>query len=204
MYRIGLTGGIGSGKSEAARVLADLGAVIVTADELARGIVEPGSSVLSEIVDAFGDEVLAGDGTLDRARLAGLAFGDPVKLARLNAITHPPLIAAVIERLEELDQGDPEGVVVVDAALLAEWDITDLFDLVLVIRAPLEVRVARQVEGGRTERGARARIAAQFAEERLLEVADSVIENVSSLDDLRRAIEELWRTLPPNAKEDRR
>lgn len=203
MYRIGLTGGIGSGKSEAARILADLGAVIVTADELARVLVEPGGTVLSEIVDAFGDEVLTRDGTLDRTRLAGLAFGDPVKLATLNAITHPPLVAAIIERLEELDRGDPEGVVVVDAALLAEWDITDLFDLVLVIRAPLEVRAARQVQEGRTERDARARIAAQFAEERLLEVADRVIENASSLDELRRAIEQLWRTLPPNTKEER-
>ena len=204
MYRIGLTGGIGSGKSEAARVLADLGAAIVTADELARKLVEPGGPVLSRIVDAFGGEVLRSDGTLDRGRLAGLAFGDPAKLAVLNAITHPPLVAAIIERLEELDRTGPEGVAVVDAALLTEWDITDLFDLVLLIRAPREVRVARLAAAGYAESDARARIEAQLPDERLVEAADRVIDNATTLDDLRGAIEELWRTLPPNKREERR
>ena len=204
MYRIGLTGGIASGKSEAARVLARLGAVIVTADELARELVAPGGTVLGKIVDAFGQDVLAADGTLDRKKLAARGFGDPAKLALLNAITHPPLIEAIIDRLEELDRSGRDGVAVVDAALLVEWDITDLFDLVLLIRAPREVRVARFVRDGHTEGEARARIEAQFAEGTLLQAADRVIENTSTLDDLRRAVEELWWTLPPNAKEERR
>jgi dephospho-CoA kinase len=198
MYRIGLTGGIGSGKSEAARVLAELGAVIVTADELAREIVEPGSSVLGKLVEAFGEGIVAPDGALDRARLASIAFGDPAKLGLLNEITHPPLVRAIIGRLEELARTDPGGVVVVDAALLTEWDITDLFDLMLLIAAPTEIRVARLVDSGYTEAGARARIGAQLPEERLRDAADHVIENTGTLEELRSAIAELWRTLPPN------
>jgi dephospho-CoA kinase len=198
MYRIGLTGGIGSGKSEAARVLAGLGAVVVTADELARRLVEPGSPVLARIVDAFGGGVLRGDGTLDRKRLASLAFGDAANLALLNEVTHPPLVAAIIERLEALDRERGEGVAVVDAALLTEWDVTDLFDLVLLIAAPVEVRVARLVDAGYAEADARARIEAQLPEERLREVADHVIENAGTLEELRRTVVALWRTLPPN------
>jgi dephospho-CoA kinase len=201
MYRIGLTGGIGSGKSEAARVLSDLGAVVVTADELARRLVEPGAPVLARIVEGFGNEVLADDGSLDRKRLAARAFGDPVKLALLNELTHPPLVAAIIERLEELDRARPEGVTVIDAALLVEWDITDLFDLVLLIAAPVETRVARLVAMGYREADARARIDAQLPEERLREAADAVIENTSTLNDLRAAVEGIWRTLPPNTGE---
>jgi dephospho-CoA kinase len=204
MYRIGLTGGIGSGKSEAARVLADLGAVVVTADELARRLVEPGSAVLDKIVDAFGREVLRNDGTLDRRRLAALAFGDPARLAVLNEITHPPLVAAIIERLEELDRVSREGVAVVDAALLTEWDITDLFDLVLLVAAPTEVRVARLVKAGLNEADARARIRAQLPEERLRDAADRVIENAGTLDELVSAVRDLWRALPPNTGEGRR
>lgn len=201
MYRIGLTGGIGSGKSEAARVFADLGAVVVTADELARRLVEPGSPVLEKIAEAFGGGVLAGDGALDRKRLAALAFGEPTKLAILNAITHPPLVAAIIGRLEELDRTGSEGVAVVDAALLTEWDITDLFDLVLLTAAPVEVRVERLVASGYTEADARARIEAQLPEERLRDAADHVIENAGTLEELRGAVRDLWRTLPPNTGE---
>jgi len=204
MYRIGLTGGIGSGKSEAARVFADLGAVVVTADELARKLVEPGSPVLARIVEAFGPEVLAGDGTLDRKRLAALAFGEPARLGLLNAITHPPLVAAIIGRLEELDRTGSERVAVVDAALLTEWDITDLFDLVLLIAAPTEIRVARLTAAGMTEADARARIEAQLPEERLRDAADRVIDNASTLEEFRSAVRGLWRTLPPNTGGDGR
>jgi dephospho-CoA kinase len=204
MYRIGLTGGIGSGKSEAARVLADLGAVVVTADELARRLVEPGSPVLERIVESFGRDVLAADGSLDRKRLAAVAFGDPAKLAVLNEITHPPLVAAIIGRLEELGRGGASGVAVVDAALLTEWDITDLFDLVLLIASPAEVRVGRLVASGYTEADARARIQAQLPEERLREAADHVVENEGTLEELRGAVRDLWRTLPPNTGGDTR
>jgi dephospho-CoA kinase len=204
MYRIGLTGGVGSGKSEAARVFADLGAVVITADELARGLVEPGSPVLERIVEAFGRGVLAGDGTLDRKRLAALAFGDPAKLALLNAISHPPLVEGIIGRLEELERAGRDGIVVVDAALLAEWDVTDLFDLVVLIAAPVEIRVARLVAAGYAEADARARIGAQLPEERLRDAADRVIDNASTLDELRGAVRALWRTLPPNMEGQRR
>lgn len=204
MYRIGLTGGIGSGKSEAAGVFADLGAVVVTADELARGLVERGSPVLQRIVEAFGPEVLADDGTLDRKRLAALAFSDPAKLALLNEITHPPLVSAIIERLEELDREGPARVAVVDAALVTEWDITDLFDLVLLIAAPVDVRVERLTASGYTEADARARIDAQLPEDRLRAAADHVIENEGTPEELRTAVRALWRTLPPNTGEGRR
>jgi len=192
MLKIGLTGGIGAGKSEVAAELSRLGAHVIEADALARELVVPGGDVLQALVERFGEGILRGDGALDRAALAERAFGSGEGLRALNEITHPPLIEAIIARAEEIERDDPEGVLVVDAALLVEWDILDLFDVVVVVRSRIEDRVARLGRGGLSRGDAEARIRAQAPEEVLVEASDVVIDNTGTLADLRRAAERLW------------
>ena len=196
MYRIGLTGGIGSGKTEVAAVFRDLGARVLEADTMARELVAPGTPALERIEEEFGSAVLDADGALDRGELAAIVFGDPERLARLNAIVHPPLTEAVLSQIEALERDDADGVVVVDAALLLDWDISDAFDLIVVVRAPLEERLSRLVAGGLSRDDAEARAAAQRPEDDLAEAADVVVDNDGTLADLRERITELWANLP--------
>ncbi len=193
MYRIGLTGGIASGKSTVSRVLVERGAVVIEADEVARTLVEPGSPLLAELAAEFGTGVLLGDGALDRAALGRIAFASGERLARLNRIMHPPLVARLIGLVEDAEReaGGRGGVLVVDAALLAEWDILDLFDTVVVVDAPVEARIERLVAKGLTEEQARERMAAQLPPVELGRRADIVVENDGTLDDLRRRADEL-------------
>ncbi len=197
MYRIGLTGGIASGKSTVARVLASRGAAVIDADGVARELVEPGEAVLSRLVDAFGDDILRGDGSLDRGELASRAFASPEGVARLNSITHPALVSRIIERMEELERSSTGStcLLVVDAALLAEWDVLDLFDRIVVVDAPVAVRVRRLVGGGMSEQEARDRMSAQLPPQVLREVADDIIWNDGSPEELRAKAEELARRL---------
>jgi dephospho-CoA kinase len=191
MRRIGLTGGIGSGKSTVAQMLADLGAHVVDADAIAREVVAPGTPGLAALVSTFGDGVLDGD-RLDRAALARIVFEDPDARARLNAITHP-LIGA---RTAELVAGLPrDGVLVHDVPLLVELGMQDAYDLVVVVDAPDEVRVERLVTRGLSEQDARARIAAQASRAQRLAAADIVLDNSGDLDDLRRQVTQAWRTI---------
>jgi dephospho-CoA kinase len=192
MIKIGLTGGIGSGKSEAARVLAQLGARIVTADDLARDLVIPGSVVLDALVGEFGDEILSTDGRLDRTRLAEVAFASEDALARLNAATHPPLVNAIRATIERVEKAGESDVLVVEAALLAEWDILGLFDIVLVIDAPFKTRFDRLAGAGLSKDVAEARMRAQLPRERLLEAADVIIENDGSIEELGARIKQFW------------
>ncbi len=148
MFLIGLTGGIGSRQERGRAAPRGEGAVVIRADDVAREIVAPGTDVLRALVAAFGESVVAADGALDRRRLAGVAFASDHGLARLNEIVHPPLVQALIARVEAVERERDRGVLVVEAALLAEWDILDLFDLVVVVRAPLEARLARLERGG--------------------------------------------------------
>jgi dephospho-CoA kinase len=196
VFRIGLSGGIGTGKSEVARLLGERGAVVLRADDAARELVEPGTDVFRALVAEFGESIVAADGTLDRRRLAGLAFGSGPGLARLNEIVHPPLVQALILRLEEIERERARGVVVVEAALLTEWDVLDLFDLILVVRAPLEARIERLARGGLTRDEALARMRAQLPEESVLETADTVVENDGPLSRLAAQVDAIWRTLP--------
>jgi dephospho-CoA kinase len=191
MRRIGLTGGIGSGKSTVAQMLADLGAHVVDADAIAWEVVAPGTPGLAALVSTFGDGVLDGD-RLDRAALARIVFEDPDARARLNAITHP-LIGA---RTAELVAGLPrDGVLVHDVPLLVELGMQDAYDLVVVVDAPDEVRVERLVTRGLSEQDARARIAAQASRAQRLAAADIVLDNSGDLDDLRRQVTQAWRTI---------
>jgi len=201
VFRIGLTGGIGTGKSEVARLFGERGAAVIRADDVAREIVAPGTGVLRALAAEFGESVIAGDGTLDRRRLAGLAFGSDRELKRLNEIVHPPLVNELILRIEAAERERVRGVLVVEAALLAEWDILDLFDLVLVVRAPLEARLERLARGGLSRDEALSRVRAQLPEERLLADADAVLENDGPLARLAAQVDGIWRSLPTEERD---
>ena len=192
MLRVGLTGGIGSGKSEVARRLAEHGAVLIDADVAARRVVEPGSPGLAQVAAAFGDEVLRPDGSLNRERLGEIVFGDPGLRAKLNAIVHP-LVRDWMQKAERAAvQADGDAIVVHDVPLLAESRGTAGFDAVIVVDVPPDLQLERLVsQRGMAADQARARIAAQASREQRLAVADIVIDNSGSLADLDRRVAEV-------------
>jgi dephospho-CoA kinase len=193
MLKVGLTGGIGAGKSEVSRRLGELGAVVVDADKIAREVVEPGTDGLRAVVAEFGAEVLAADGTLDRAALGAVVFADPDRLAALNALVHP-LVAARSAELEAA--AGPDAVVVHDVPLLAENGLAPLYDRVLVVDASEETRLDRLTRlRGMPESDARARIAAQATREERLSVADIVIDNDGPLEGLDARVRQVWSEL---------
>jgi dephospho-CoA kinase len=189
MRRVGLTGGIGSGKSTVAQLFAGLGAHVIDADAIARQVVSPGSEGLAELVAAFGPEILANDGALDRQSLATLVFADDAARATLNSITHPRIAARTAELMAALPE---DAVVIHDVPLLAELGLQDAYDLVVVVDAPDALRVARLVDRGLSEDDAQARIAAQASREQRLAIADVVIDNGGSLDSLREQVQRSW------------
>lgn len=189
MLRIGLTGGIGSGKSTVAGLLAARGAVVIDADRIAREVVEPGTPGLAAVVDAFGDDILAADGSLDRPALAAVVFADPDARARLDGIVHP----LVRERAVELAaDAPPDAVLVNDVPLLVETGQAGSYDLVVVVEAELGTRLARLVERGVPEADARARIAAQATDEQRRAAADVVLDNSGTLEELADQVARLW------------
>lgn len=202
MVRVGLTGGIGSGKSTVSARLGELGAVILDADQAARVVVEPGTPGLAAIVETFGPGVLSPDGSLDRPALAAIVFADKDDLAKLNAITHPLIHARIdAEERAAIAAGGPDVVLVHDVALLAEWGRAKEFDLVIVVDVPVEIQLARlTAQRGMSEDQARARIAAQASREQRLAVADIVIDNSGSREDLDRRVTAVWADLQARAK----
>jgi dephospho-CoA kinase len=201
MLRVGLTGGIGSGKSTVSARLAELGAVVLDADKAARAVVEPGTPGLAAITETFGAGVLAADGSLDRAKLAGIVFADEAALGRLNAITHPLIHAWIAAAEEAAIQAGGDGVVLVhDVALLAEWGRAKEFDLVIVVDVPASTQLERLTgQRGMDPEQARARMAAQATREQRLAVADIVIDNSGSREDLVRRVDEVWAELRARA-----
>ncbi|HEY5187265.1 MAG TPA: dephospho-CoA kinase [Actinomycetes bacterium] len=190
MLTIGLTGGIGAGKSEVARLLMTYGAVLIDADRIAREVVEPGTSGLAEVVAQFGSEVLTADGALDRAAMARLVFGDERARRRLEAVVHP----LVAQRTQDLLASvPPDAVVVHDVPLLVEKGYAARYDMVVVVEAPEDVRVDRLVEHrGFSAEDAGARIAAQATPAERAAVADVVIDNAGTFADLEVQVAELW------------
>jgi dephospho-CoA kinase len=188
--QIGLTGGIGSGKSTAAGRFAELGALVIDADALAREVVEPGTQGLAAVVAEFGGQVLDGGGRLDRPALARVVFGDDAARGRLNAILHPRIRA----RAAELIAAAPPGTVVVqDVPLLVETGQSGAYDLVVVVEAPAELRVRRLVrDRGLPAEEARARMAAQATDEQRRAAADVVLVNDGTPEDLRAKVDALW------------
>ncbi|GHH17027.1 dephospho-CoA kinase [Streptomyces rubradiris] len=199
MLTVGLTGGIGAGKSEVSRLLVEHGAVLIDADRIAREVVAPGTPGLAAVVDAFGPDVLAADGGLDRPRLGSIVFADPEKLAVLNSIVHP----LVRDRSRELESAVPEDAVVVhDVPLLTENGLAPLYDVVIVVDASPRTQLDRLVRlRGMTEEDARARMAAQATREQRREIADIVIDNDVSLDALRERVAEVWDDLARRARQ---
>lgn len=193
MLRVGLTGGIGAGKSEVSQRLAAQGATVIDADAVARAVVAPGTPGLAEVAAAFGPGVLRPDGSLDRPRLGEIVFADPELRARLNAIVHP-LVGA---RMTELEQAaGTAGIVVHDVPLIAENDLASTYDIVVVVDAPRRVQADRLMKHrGLTREQATARIAAQATRKQRLAIASLVIDNSGSLSELDRQVGELWAEL---------
>jgi dephospho-CoA kinase len=191
VVRVGLTGGIGSGKSAVARLLAEHGAVVVDADAIARAVVAPGTPGLAAVLAEFGAAVRAPDGSLDRPALARIVFSDSDALRRLNAIVHP-LVGA--RRAQLVDAAPPGAVLVDDVPLLAENGLAGGYDLVLVVTAPEQVRVERlRADRGMTQAQARARMAAQATDAQRAEIADVLIANDGSPADLAARVDAVWR-----------
>ncbi|MGA5418759.1 dephospho-CoA kinase [Streptomyces lavendulocolor] len=202
MLKVGLTGGIGAGKSEVSRLLSSYGAVLIDADKIAREVVEPGTPGLAAVVAAFGPDVLTAEGTLDRPRLGSIVFSDPESLATLNGIVHP-LVGA---RSAELEAAAGPGTVVVhDVPLLTENGLAPLYDLVVVVDASPGTQLDRLVRlRGMTEADARSRMSAQATREQRLAVADLVIDNDGPLEALEPQVREVWDRLVERAGGERR
>jgi dephospho-CoA kinase len=190
--RLALTGGVGSGKSTVGDLLADLGAVRIDADQVSREVVAAGTPGLAAVVARFGPNVLGADGSLDRPALAAIVFDDDRARTDLNAIVHP----LVAQRSGELmAAAGPDAIVVYEVPLLVETGRGDEFDGVIVVQAPLDLRLARLAARGLPQAQARARIAAQATDEQRRAIADEVVVNDSDRADLARAVEALWQRL---------
>lgn len=200
MPLIALTGGIASGKSTIAARLAEHGATIIDADGIVREVQQPGSPVLEAIAASFGAEVIAADGTLDRAALGTRVFGDDEALQRLNAIVHPAVRVESQRRFDAALAADPSAVVVYDVPLLVEARVDDPWDLIVVADAPAEVRIQRMVElRGMSEDDARRRIGAQVPDDARRAVADVVIDTSGSVQHTIEQVDALWRSLSVTA-----
>jgi dephospho-CoA kinase len=218
MLRVGLTGGLGSGKSTAAKMFAAHGAYVFYADEIGRGLMQPEQAVYEAIVARFGPSVVSSDGSLDRGELARIAFGDG-RIEGLNAIVHPATIARQADLVEEVAARDPDAVVIVESALIFETKYGGeggwrrRFDRIIFVRAPQELQIARFVvrssggktldEGARTALAAEARrrIAKQAEGERNAAQCDYVLTNDGSLEDLQKQVDALWPKLRDAAKQ---
>lgn len=195
MLVVGLTGGIGSGKTTFGRLLASRGAVLIDADEIGRDALEPGQPAWHSVVDQFGDEILsAGSLDVDRKRLAAIVFADPRKLTALNAIVHPVIFQTIADRLEELRSSDE--IVILDAALIVETGLSDIVDFLVVVTADPKIREKRLTQSrGLALADAKARMAAQRPQEELVAKADMVITNDGALADLDAKADSVWTEL---------
>lgn len=191
--RVGLTGGIASGKSTVSRIFAELGAIVIDSDVLAREVVARGSEGLAEVVAAFGEQVLTPAGEMDRAKVGEIVFADPEKRKVLEQVIHPRVFARAIEIDAAAGEHD---VVINDIPLLVETNQADRFDAVVVVDVPTELQVERMVrDRGMARDEAESRIAAQATRAQRLAVATYVIDNTGTLDELRKRVEEVWRKL---------
>jgi dephospho-CoA kinase len=196
MVRIGLTGGIAAGKSVAARRFDALGAVVIDSDVLARAAVAPGTIGLARVAEAFGRQVVSDDGTLDRPALGRIVFADPAARAQLEAIIHPQVRRLSAETEAAAIAADPAAVVVHDIPLLVETGQADGFDLVVVVDAPVDLRIDRMVAArGLTREEALSRLQAQASDDDRLAAADVVLDGSGSPDHLADQVDRLWERL---------
>ena len=210
MVKVGLTGGIASGKSVVGEMFVALGAHLVQADHIAHALMEPGEPVYNEVVRHFGREILNRNGSINRGKLAGIAFGPPgadkqkSRISDLNRIVHPAVIRSQEEWMDAVSLQDPHGVAIVEAALLIEAGATKRFDRLIVVTCGMEQRVDRfarrqkiDLDAARAELA--RRIAAQLPDEEKIKVADYVIENSGSLENTREQVQPIWEKLHANA-----
>ncbi|WP_322755674.1 dephospho-CoA kinase [Frankia sp. Cas3] len=192
MLRVGLTGGIGAGKSAVARLLTDHGAVVIDADAIAREVVAVGTPGLQAVVDEFGPQMLCADGSLDREALGAVVFADPAARRRLEAITHPLVGAEATRRMAD---APADAVVVYDVPLLVEAGLSGGYDVIVVVVAPREVRLARLADRGLAREQALARMANQASDSARRAVADILVDNSGSPEDLHDQVAEVWKRL---------
>lgn len=191
MY-LGISGGIGSGKSTAAKMFADLGAVHIDADAIAKEVLEPGQLGYETALDQFGASILDSSGHIDRKELAKLVFNDPAKLAQLEAIVHPAVIARVTQIRESL----PESTIVLyDTPLMLEKGLQEQFDKVIMVLAPVESRESRLLERGLSKPDITARMRNQVSDQERKEAADFILVNDGSLAQLRSQVEQVWQAI---------
>jgi dephospho-CoA kinase len=196
MRVVGLTGGIGSGKSTFAALMAEMGAHVVDADQLGRDALKPGEPAWRAVVDYFGDDVLqAGSLEIDRARLADIVFSDPKKLTALNGMTHPVIMRGIADMLERYR--DTDDVVVIDAALIVDLGLREMLDSLIVVTAADDLRRKRLAQRGMRAADVDARISSQKTQEALAAEADIVVRNDGSLESLRSEADRVWRELNP-------
>jgi dephospho-CoA kinase len=192
VLRVGLTGGIGAGKSAVSGLLAEHGAVVIDADILAREVVAPGTPGLAAVVDAFGTHLVRDDGSLDRDALGKIVFADPEARRRLEGIMHPLIRDETARRFASLP---PDAIVVHDIPLLVEAGLAGGYDLVIVVEAPWEARLSRLAARGLPRDQAEARMAHQATDAQRRAVADILVDNAGTLDELRGCVDEVWRDL---------
>lgn len=199
MLIVGLTGGIGAGKSSVARLLAGHGAAVVDVDALGREIIAPGGSAVQAVLDRFGSELAGSDGGIDRPALASIVFNDTDELAALNEISHPAINELLDERIGAIAAAGSADVVVLDMAVLVEStlgrDTKFPYEVVITVEAPPDVRLERLVERGLAAEDAKARLASQATDEQRREAADFVIGNGGGPDELADATAQLWDAL---------
>lgn len=200
MLVVGLTGGIGAGKSTAAARFAELGAAVIDVDAIGREVLEPGGRAEGGVINVFGPGILDEHGRIDRAKVAAEVFGRPDRLAALEAVSHPAINAELDSRLQGLAEGGEVRVVALDMAVLAESRLGQLesgrgYTKVVVVEAPVEVRLPRLIERGLTEEQARARMASQATDAQRRALADHVIVNDGSPEDLAAAVDQVWAEL---------
>jgi dephospho-CoA kinase len=191
MLRVGLTGGIGCGKTTVAAMMRQLGCTLLEADPIAHQLIEPGQPAYDEIVRDFGQQVLAPDKRIDRAKLAAVVFGDPARLALLNQIVHPRVLDALDRKLADLEKTHPRAIAVVEAALLIEAHYHERLDRLVVVWCEPEQQLARLLERGMTREDAQRRIAAQMAMDQKRRMADDEIDCSGSLAQTREQVEAL-------------
>jgi dephospho-CoA kinase len=194
---VGVTGGIGSGKSTVARMLAERGAIVFDADDFARDALRPGTETYEEVVRAFGRKILHADGEIDRSRLAGIVFAEPALREKLERIVHPYVRRRLTEAVEP--HSDSDSVVVYDAPLILETGRRSDFDVIVVVTAPEEAQIARLEALGMGEEQARARMASQMPSEDKARQADFVLDNGGTVAELEAQVDRLWEGLVDRA-----
>jgi dephospho-CoA kinase len=207
VLRVGLTGGIAAGKSVVGEMFASLGAQVIQADEIAHQLMQPGQAVYQEVAARFGAGILDSDGSVNRARLAEIAFGgpnNPPRVAELNQIVHPAVIRRQEEWMEQIGQRDPYAVAMVEAALILEADMAKLLDRLVVVTCRPEQRIERwarrlKVDEDTARREVTRRMAAQLPDEEKVKAADYVVDNSGSLDGTRRQVEKIYARLKREA-----